>query len=600
MKYFLYIFCFLSFSLYAQENLTPIEEMLEYGLQIRQYENTSELLKNYSTIEEESEAIYLILYRPMSCPRCEAAIKPFYNMLKKNNINNKMVLATIYEDQKSAQSYVERNNYKADSYLYDTINRYKDIFDFNSGEMYGLYVLKIDPKKGQLIIGGEPTTLNRQFITDLVSYKDVFSLSTNTRQEKTSSNATSTLDKQKFKWDKIILNENENYPISGIYEKAVFKNNHLVFTDELRNAGYLFEIDLNTKQGFFKNVIVADSIEKNQFVDIPQNVFEEKNKMGGIFYIACQTNLLNKDKLSISYSLPKLFMESEYNMAYYNEPVIISMDTQTLKNRKLTALDFDIFNDEFMYQHYTYFILDEDKIVIPCVRNTWPIEIELEDYQGKENLDPFLDSFYQQKNPYFAVFDINTGKLINRFGNLTEVQNTSKTGYYFVSTVFTSSKNEVIYGDGYSGKLFLADKDNLDHYKKEYNVFDINFEKFPNINQANFYSFNQPNNYNSILNKYIKEVGFTNEYIYCLVNSTTSKGFSNQDNLELIILDKKDGKKVFNSKISKEFDNEERVLTIGLAELDNAITPYYISKMNNEVFIKLLTPKTIDTTGKEL
>ncbi|MBW3519984.1 hypothetical protein [Flavobacterium sp. NKUCC04_CG] len=598
MKYLLYLLCLLPFSITAQDNLTPVQEMLAYGLQIRQYDNTTDYLKNYLTITEENKAIYLILYRPMSCPRCEAVIKPFYNMLKNDNSDHKMILATIYEDQKSAQSYVEQQKYQADVYLYDTINKYKDIFDFNSGEMYGLYVLKINPIKGRLIIGGEPTTLNKKFITDLVQYNDEFSFSANTVLQKKDFAVDTTVDKQQFIYDKIVLEEHENYPISGIYEKAVFKNNHLIFTDELKNAGYLFEIDLHAKQGYFKNLIVADSIEKKQFVDIPQNVFEEKDKMGGIFYIACQANLINKDKLSISYSLPKLFMESEYNMAYYNEPVIISMDTETLENRKLTALDLDIFKDEFMYQHYTYFVLDDTKIVIPCVRNTWPIEVELEDYQGKENLDPFLDSFYQQKNPYLAVFDINTGKLINRFGNLNRVQRVSKTGYYFVSTVFAGSKKEVIYGDGYSGKLFLSEKENLDNPIKEYRVFDVDTEKFPSINKNNFYSFDQANNYSSILNKYIKEVGLTKTHIYCLVNPISSKGFSNQDNLELIILDKKDGKKVFSSKIVKEFAQDERVLTIGLAEIANTITPYYISKRNNEVVLKLVTPKNIASKVK--
>ena len=66
---------------------------------------------------------------------------------------------------------------------------------------------------------------------------------------------------------------------------------------------------------------------------------------------------------------------------------------------------------------------------------TWPIEFDPSAYKGNPERDPFCDEFYEGQNPILAMFDMKTGNLIKRFGNLGEAQARSKTGYYFVNAV---------------------------------------------------------------------------------------------------------------------------------------------------------------------
>ena len=104
-----------------------INEMEQNDLQIRQKPNTEGLLSDYlhsANIKEDT--IFAILYSPAECFRCEAAIPAFYEKLKCNNPNNKLLLITVYEDSTTASWYNSKNNYKADYYLYDTKSVYKN------------------------------------------------------------------------------------------------------------------------------------------------------------------------------------------------------------------------------------------------------------------------------------------------------------------------------------------------------------------------------------------------------------------------------------------------------------------------------------------
>ena len=149
-----------------------INEMEQNDLQIRQKPNTEGLLSDYlhsANIKEDT--VFAILYSPAECFRCEAAIPAFYDKLKRNNPNNKLLLITAYGDSKTASWYNSKNNYKADYYIYDTKSVYSNIFSFNSEGMYGLYILKLVPKEGVFVTGGQYTVLGAEFVKQLVLCK---------------------------------------------------------------------------------------------------------------------------------------------------------------------------------------------------------------------------------------------------------------------------------------------------------------------------------------------------------------------------------------------------------------------------------------------
>ena len=102
-----------------------MNEMEQNDLRIRQKPNTEGFLSDYlHSVSIKEDTVYAILYSPAECFRCEAAIPAFYEKLKCNNPNNKLLLITVYEDSTTASWYNSKNNYKADYYLYDTKSVY--------------------------------------------------------------------------------------------------------------------------------------------------------------------------------------------------------------------------------------------------------------------------------------------------------------------------------------------------------------------------------------------------------------------------------------------------------------------------------------------
>lgn len=146
---------FLSFLcqfLYAQQQ-DLVKEMIGNDIQIRQKAHTEKLMTEWlKDLPVRNDTIYAILYVPMDCPRCEAAITNFQEMLKDVDKNQELILITAYPDSMLAKEYNQRNGYIADAYLYDTTEHYKKILRANMpGGLMGLHILKIDRKNGNLL-----------------------------------------------------------------------------------------------------------------------------------------------------------------------------------------------------------------------------------------------------------------------------------------------------------------------------------------------------------------------------------------------------------------------------------------------------------------
>lgn len=91
------------------QDIDYIKEMENNDLQIRQIPGTEKLLSEYlKSTKIQEDTIYAILYIPAECYRCEAAIPAFYEKLKSNSADNKMLLISAYEDSVAAVGYNKR------------------------------------------------------------------------------------------------------------------------------------------------------------------------------------------------------------------------------------------------------------------------------------------------------------------------------------------------------------------------------------------------------------------------------------------------------------------------------------------------------------
>ena len=449
---------FLSFfwlDLFAQEQ-DLVKEMTGNYIQIRQKPNTETLLKEWlKNVPMVGDTVYAILYVPTECPRCEVAIPNFWDKLIQIDIRQKMVLITAYEDSLLAQEYNKTNDYIADAFIYDTSEFYKQIFNTNVGELNGTHLLKIDRKRGNLLTGGQIAVLNKTFVRQLIAYDGM-------------------LEKSDFSPETILnddintetpngislLSSFQDYPIdcpkriSSLFDTPRFINNHLFFTDQIWNGTMLLKQQDN--RICFQGLLQVDSLEKNRYVNIPQDVYLQYVKHKMLFYMALGTNILDNGHIGISYSIPMAIPDgAENSYGLYNAAVMISRDLETQKPDTMFTFDIDLDNDTvFFYKHF-YISKHLERILIGCQKLTWPMEFEREEYEDEPTMNPFCQEFYEQQNPYIAVFNAKNGKLIRQHGNLDTCHAISRTGYYFTRPISASYGDELLYTDGYSGKVHI-------------------------------------------------------------------------------------------------------------------------------------------------
>lgn len=507
---------FLCLGLFAQEQ-DFVKEMTGNYIQIRQKPNTEVLLKKWlNTIPLEEDTIYAILYVPMDCYRCEAAIPNFWEMLKQVDAHQKMLLITAYSDSLLAKDYNQRRRYDADAYLYDTTEYYKQIFNTNmAGGLMGLHVLKIDRKRGNLLVGGQYTMLNKLFVRQLIACQGMM--------EKTHlSNETTENDDSYTEIPKHIqpfkdYNDYEIDPsakISTIYGIPRFIGNNLFFTDVLQNGVMLFKKEDNKMT--YRGLLQVDSIERKKCIKVPETIYQHFVNKKMVFHIALAPNLLDDNHIGISYSIPRIVPgDEEDSYGMYNASVIVSRNIDTLAPDSMLFLNFDIEHDTVFFNTHFSFTKHKDKIMIGCKKLTWPMEYEREEYENIPEMNPFDQRFYQGDNPFIAVFNEKDGNLFKRYGQLDASLSASRTGYYFMNAVTASYGDEFLYTNGYTGKVSIVDSDG--QTEKNYQIFNIDTSAFPRPDTMMFYTYEYVKQYTKFFNRCITDIRFDKNRIYCIV-----------------------------------------------------------------------------------
>lgn len=581
-------------TLYSQSR-DYMNEMEQNDLRIRQKPNTEGFLSDYlHSVSIKEDTVYAILYSPAECFRCEAAIPAFYEKLKCNNPNNKLLLITVYEDSTTASWYNSKNNYKADYYLYDTKSVYSNIFSFNSEGMYGLYILKLVPKEGVFITGGQYTVLGREFVKQLVNRKKriaphMYELDKkDSYKEVADKVAAISIPMPKWKQTDIAVNTKNGVEISTIYDIPKIENGHLFFNDMLNNGIMLF----NKESGAFnfKRLFQADETERKKFVSVPDNDFQNLVKQGEVFYIALSANMLDSSHIGISYSLPKILREkvdSVWDYSFYNAPAVLIRNINDYTSGKMIAPDFDLEYSKYFYLHFV-FDLFNNKLWTGCEKLTWPMDgYEKEDIVGQKGLDPFNGSFYKTFNPIIASFRINDGKCDGHYGNMERIQENSRTGYYYLNNVFAREGKDFLYGNGYTGKLYMADSLCFDKYKV-YKVFDTDTVSMIAPDSTKFYTHEYGNLYSSYFTRCITTVKMDKRNIYCLVKHGMPRTDNFQkDRYSFVIVNRKNGK-------TKEYPlpsvapAEYKCLGYGINAQDKHFNPFMFIKKDGKFIIRML------------
>lgn len=536
---------------FAQER-NLVEDMENEDIQIRQKPNTngllSDLLKDLSI---KGDTVYALLYKPAECPRCEVTIPNFFSQMNKYAKDKKTLLVTVYNDKEIGYKYNQAKGYKADNYIYATEEEINRIFSFNTEGMIGTYFLKLCTKSGRMTSGGKCGIVSKNFIYQLcertkILPQHVFTISYyDQNDEYTTIAPTANIPKWEVETLPLTGFENTNF-ISQVYDNPKFVDSHFFYSDMLENGIMLFK--KTDEKLLFQGFLQADSTEKNRFVQLPKEDFEYMKRTNQLFYIALSANIIDKDKIAISYSLPELKLMNEDGHEYigvFNHPAILTRDINTLKLDSMVSLDFELGKSKYFHMHFAFDWFN-DKLWLGCEKLTWPMDgFGKEDIEDSIELNPFDYRFYDTFNPIVAAFDASTGKQAGHYGHLEDCQKKSKTGYYFINDVYTHHDRDFIYGNGYTGSLYVCDSTDIEHPYRKYQAVEIEDGQFPStVDTTKYYTLEYGAQFDHTFSRCITAIQMDSKNIYCLIRHGKPRiSNSPEDRYVYAIINRKTGKR---------------------------------------------------------
>lgn len=484
-------------------------------IQIRQKPGTDDLLKDYlSRAGSQEDTLYAFVYSPGQCPRCEGMIKEFHRQLLNNK--RKLLLITLNADEKVSKLYNKKKDYEAEYYIYDTDKSIAKFFSFNTSVLGVAYILKIS-KNGRLISGGDDSFMSSKFVKQLIEKKEPlpymdFSAKDNAKKKFLPA----------YKLPAKIMKRNKDIAMSmpdsiwlcGINERPVWYENHFYYADEVLEGMELFQESDNEMR--FKALFKPTKRESMRFVKISKEDYEPRKRSGMFFNIVISGNPLDTNHYGISCSLPELEYIDD-GIVYYNSACILSRRMDNEQPDSAIVFDFEVDKSKYFFKHFN-FSSTGDKIVLGCQKLTWPMEFEPKDYKNDVTLDPFVEGFYHTNNPFMAVFDRHTGKLVTQFGQLDKMAEKTRTGYAFVSPRSAVYNDEVAYTDGSSGKIYVVDIANVHKNKACYEIFKIEDSDLPPLDSTQYYKdteYMMP--YWRVFCRNIDDIRLTTDYLYCVV-----------------------------------------------------------------------------------
>ena len=538
---FLTAFCYSSAELFSTAEINyNIDEMLnDYPMQMRQKPGTEELLKDYlSEIDAPNDTLFALLYSPMACPRCEGLFIGFFESFKKLVPQYSTVLISVGMPEKSAKAYNERNRFVADYYIYDTEERYKNIFSFNTFGQVAPVLLKVCKTTGRTIVCGDYHYISDDYVYELVNFKDPIPM---LDYELSHSPLQLELPDAEPKGysDRMLAGD---FNISVADSPLEYDGDYFFFNDRLAEGVALYKADGN-KPLRFVTLFQADSTERRRFVEVDDKTYEHGMKSGMFRFMALMPKSIGNGEMGISYSLPHLWDVTETRVGYRNEAVILTRNLQTLQPGNMVVFSSDFITSEFFYKHFTFGITN-DKVLLACEKITWPMEVEPSEYRGNTYLDPFDDRFYDTPNPYMAIFDRKTGNLVTRFGKLSECHRKSLTGYSFVVPEYDVLGREVAYTDGFSGEIHICNIDEPEKTTADFSAFRIDCSQFPEPDTTLFSKLDYIKPYQKFFYRHIIQVKLTEKSVGCIIkHSARTESASPDDRYTFVVFDRKTGKK---------------------------------------------------------
>lgn len=507
----------LSFQMTADTTINLVDKIADNGMKVRQIPNSESVVIDYfADIPIDNDTIYAIIYPPGNCRRCESLLSLHLQSFKKLNLPS--VLISSFQDSVSARKYVESNGFKADSYIFDCSQKYKDYLSFSIGGLYVDYILKIDKRNGNLIVGCLSDNVSDEFYSDLKSYTKrkeqfEFAYSTPYTPFKWNFDSNTTLPLSKS----LEINTVDSVMFSESHMNPLFYGNELLWCDKLGNV--INHLRVSGDQLEVVRTICTDSVQNRQFSKVSEQDYQDCLDNGELKFMPLQPFLIGTDKIGIGYSLPDLRYvdDSEESIDYFNKPCILIKDLFDTEYTELIPLDITPTLDYF-YKHFRMKNFG-DQVVLAIERMTYPVLEDEKYFKGIPEKDLFADEFYSLKQPTLVTFGQYDGKERKKFGHLPQLASQTKTGYRFGDTLFDYWDGEVTIAEKYGGTVEISDAESYDceDCTSIYKAFDIDLNVIPSPKPEILYTDKCTINALPYLNRSMTDIKTDSDYIHCII-----------------------------------------------------------------------------------
>ena len=549
---FVFLLCqFYSLCIYSQ-----VDSFFDAALKVSQKGGSNEKLSTYfSQVDAQSDTVYAYLYQPGVSPRLEHYLSSFDRELKQVSPCAETVIISVGKNQSVSEAYNKRMGYKADYYIYDEENTFLDFLSFKTLDLAGVYVLKVAVESGRLIYGGGVMCNEDEYFKALVETiqpEPYFSYAERARSK--SLGLPEDIVYAKLRYLSFGLDAKD---IMFTFPPAM-KNGRLAISDDLNSEVAYFEIDNGNVFMLMGTCKVSDE-EKDMYINLDdkdKRILKENNMA---YYMPCSVSFLDNGCSGISYSIPFAeykVVENDTIVALYNQPVIIVRDSLL---RQCAPMKYEdaFFGDGYLYNTVFYFPLGGELMAIACRKYIWPLN-NTEEFKGIPDKDSFMAEFYDCNNPYMVMVDMKSGKKLCRFGHLSDLARQTMTGYFFNSGVADGFEGDMVYSDGFDGKVFLASVLSPDEVNRVYEVFGHDMDSMPVPDKNKFYTLEYGSEYVGFFQRQIQTLRLTGSEIHCLIKIRTSV-IENEDKpaYEYVRIDRESGDVVSRYVIDKQYPDEE-------------------------------------------
>ena len=555
-----------------------VDKSADNGFMVRQIPNSESALKSFfSRLPTDSDTIYATIFRPANCPRCDGFLNNAYRLLKQET-DKPYVLIAVYPDSIAAQSYIDKNEIKSDHIIFDLNEDFSKFLSFSPGYLHVGYILKLNKKTGELIVGSNIDNASTPFFKELNAYsirKDPVDFSS--------------IQGNPYDWDSPdsgkmalaakynIVMPDSTYTISEILYQPVFHKDRLIWNDKLALA--VAEFGLDGSDFTLRRLVEPDSTESRRFANIPSSDYDKMVKSGQLKNMPLQPFIIDDDKYGVAYSLPDLWLDEKDGLCYRNKPCFIKKSFSDTEYSELIPLEYD-FEDIFYYPHFNMKWAGDGDVVVGVQRITWPMITDKNEYMDSPENNPFLDSFYDSyQQPVLATYSSDTGLLTRRFGNLPDFAKKAKTGYSFSDMVFDSSEGEAVYASSYDGNIVVTSLESLDcpDCRRHYKAFSVDESVLTVPDTTDYYSYRCNLLAEPFLNRKIVDIKADDHNIHCILRHCTD-AFERPEleEYDYILINRDSGERATFEFPDKATD--ERRIAYGLRRRpDMSVAPFLIS-----------------------